>query len=761
MARYDPQQSRDTPLETAQDRGWRGVNMRLEPEQLEPGWASEAVNHRFRYGIPETRGGLLRLSWMQKIDTGTVPASILPWGIIQGMERYSDPSTNQDYLIVVAAGVAYGVTQNNIWQPISLPAGETIPERVRFTQCFNVLVMWRGKTQQPLTLTGVAAGFQLITPTPSGSGALSIPSAERGIFVGGRLWTHDGDVVYASDIQDYTRYSPFNSWRINAGSNDQITCLAKFNDNTIIVFKERSIYALQGAVGAIDQSGTLAEIRIDLTTSQYGCIAPDSVQQAGADFWFLSHLGVMSLRQTETNALQSTTIPVSDAIHPLIERINWAYVGNVVSGYWDSKYYLAVPLDAAEGVRADRVAGTVVTAGGPTPAVIGGLTIGRTYRWIKADDDSQIVCGSITLTSTGNFVAGATTATITNVPGDTVITSQVYEVFLGVNTAVLVFDFMAQAWAGMDTADGIEVKHMVRFLDGAKERLFVSTPDGWIYLYEEGYEDQVSQPYVDVRVVSAPAFLNAIQVNNGVTITVTTVNQPNTATVLSAQNLPAAQQNIWKNGTYAYSAQNPTPWSAPNTWSRQTVSDTIRFYGTNGLVPAVITTGTWITTTDGGWQGIPTKLVTRGYSLPSGLLQAVRWCSVHVQTLNPTFTIEALSDGVNEVESQTVGMTKSRVAYYEPWDQADWNSANANDDFMNPLRQDYSLRLGTGALDSPGILMGSGVRTDLHQEVRQSFSTNLANRSVRLRITNATGRIRIMRILVDSFGFNVKGGAQA
>lgn len=49
------------------DRGWRGVNMRLDPAQLEEGWASEAVNVRFRNGIAETRLGSMVMPWLNKI----------------------------------------------------------------------------------------------------------------------------------------------------------------------------------------------------------------------------------------------------------------------------------------------------------------------------------------------------------------------------------------------------------------------------------------------------------------------------------------------------------------------------------------------------------------------------------------------------------------------------------------------------------------------------------------------------------------------
>lgn len=761
MARYDTQEGRDTQMVTGLDRGFRGVNMRVEPELLDPSWVSEATNMRFRFGVAETRGGFMRLNWMQKIDTGTTPASIKSWGVIQGMSRYSDPTTSKDYLIVIAGGAAYAVTPNNIWSSVSLPAGETIPAKVTFTQCFNVLIMWRGELQQPLTMTGVTAGFKLITPTPSGLGVLTIPNADRGIFVAGRLWTFIGDTVYASDIQDYTRYSPFNTWRVNQGTSDGITAIAQFNDDTIVIFKSRSIYALTGVVGATDGSGNLIAVRVgDPLTTQYGCTAPDSIQQAGSDIYFYSHLGVMSLRQTEQNKVQSTVLPISDAIQPLVDRINASSQAGIVSGYWDSRYYLAVPLDAAEGLRDNRMTGLVVTGAGPIACNVTGLTIGRTYRWIKADTESQIVCGATTLTSTGDFVATATTAAVTSIAGDSTILSQLYEVFKGVNTAVLVYDFVTGAWAGMDQASGIEVKAMSLFLEAGRERLFVSTPDGWIYLYEEGFEDQVAQPYSEVRVTSVPAVSNTIQVNAGATITAT-ASTINTGTTWGCNNLAAAQQNIWSGAGFGYSSQNGTQWNAPNTWTYLQATGIIRFYGTNGLVPTVVTTGSWATVIDHAYQGIQTTFVSRGYALTEGQRMAARWANVHIQTLNPSYTIDAVTDGVVEQVNLVTDRTKSRVAYYRPWDASDWDPSNTNDDWPTPYREDYALVVGSGSGASSGIKSGSGLRTDLHQETVETFPISIAARAVQVKVVNSQGRIRIMRTLMEGQGLNIKGGIEA
>lgn len=69
---------------------WFGVNMRLHPALLPPGYASQAINARFSDGIPETRKGTVRLGWLnhtQLLETvtavmeeGGVPGAILDEG---------------------------------------------------------------------------------------------------------------------------------------------------------------------------------------------------------------------------------------------------------------------------------------------------------------------------------------------------------------------------------------------------------------------------------------------------------------------------------------------------------------------------------------------------------------------------------------------------------------------------------------------------------------------------------------------------------
>ena len=79
----------------------------------------------------------------------------------------------------------------------------------------------------------------------------------------------------------------------------------------------------------------------------YGCIAAKSVATVGKDIWFLDRSGVRSLAVTESGKVQGVDKPVSDAIQPLIDRINWSSAGKAVAAYHNNRYFIAVPIDGA------------------------------------------------------------------------------------------------------------------------------------------------------------------------------------------------------------------------------------------------------------------------------------------------------------------------------------------------------------------------------------------------------------------------------
>jgi hypothetical protein len=176
----------------------------------------------------------------------------------------------------------------------------------------------------------------------SGAAGAPCPPARDGVYVGNRAWlVYGDDFMVASDVLDPIHYHRIASeFRVNSGSSDRIVTVAPFNSTTIIIFKERSVLALTGAIGDLSQLA-LTEI-----TREYGCLSADSVVGTGSDLVWLSQRGVVSLRQTEQGITKSSTIPLSDPVQGYIQQIAWRNVGQACAAYHSNRYLLSVPTEA-------------------------------------------------------------------------------------------------------------------------------------------------------------------------------------------------------------------------------------------------------------------------------------------------------------------------------------------------------------------------------------------------------------------------------
>ena len=176
-------------------------------------------------------------------------------------------------------------------------------------------------------------------------GTEEIPNADTGIYFQNRLLIpHHRDLVAVSDYLNYTRYQPvMSNFRINQGSEDKLVALVKFDQSTVICFKEHSVYAVRNIYG------NLSDTFLDELTRTSGLIGKKAVTTVGKDIWYLSdQRGVVSLSVSESGKLQGLDIPISEPIQPLIDRINWKAATGAVAAYHQSRYYLAVPIDGAE-----------------------------------------------------------------------------------------------------------------------------------------------------------------------------------------------------------------------------------------------------------------------------------------------------------------------------------------------------------------------------------------------------------------------------
>ncbi|MFA4972377.1 MAG: hypothetical protein WC683_07170 [bacterium] len=160
-----------------------------------------------------------------------------------------------------------------------------------------------------------------------------------------------------SDIGNGDVLSTDQSIRIAPGDGDEITGLlpARSSDNSLYIFKKRSIWRLDVAWGTgvylpvtEDNIDTTAS-RLNMVAEKVGCIAPRTLCYVGsgreADVFFLSGDGVRSVRRVEQDVAGGAGDCVSKPIQDVMARINWDYVYVATACVYDNKYHLAVPLD--------------------------------------------------------------------------------------------------------------------------------------------------------------------------------------------------------------------------------------------------------------------------------------------------------------------------------------------------------------------------------------------------------------------------------
>jgi len=150
----------------------------------------------------------------------------------------------------------------------------------------------------------------------SASGA-AVPPGREGLYFQNRLLLlYGNDYLAVSDVLDPLHYSPvLNEFKLNTGSNDRVVALYPFNSTTLLVFKERSVLAVENLYG------DLSTTRLTEITREFGCVSQSSIAGTGSDVIFLSQRGIISLRQTEFGISQSVVLPLSDQIQNLVDEI--------------------------------------------------------------------------------------------------------------------------------------------------------------------------------------------------------------------------------------------------------------------------------------------------------------------------------------------------------------------------------------------------------------------------------------------------------
>ena len=674
------------------DSGFVGVDMRNSPHLLEAGYASNAVNMRFRHGKAETREGYCALRWgalsepLSENTSAAIAANrpLKSLGECLGIGTFKDPN-DTTHTIVAVKNKSMEKTNPSYWIKVYALREGTIPQEVpvsqdlydgpiQFTQCNNALILHQGvsdPTNYPLlAMDDIVVGFRDLTDP--GEGALAMPASATGVFIGNRLFipvkndvTGKVDTVIASDLLDYHQYSPLNEFTINQGEDDKIIALEPFDSNRILVFKRKNIYLLNNVVG------DLSNVTVDRINGSYGLVAPMAVQTMGSDVWFLNETGIVSLQKTDFSSIQAITNPVSDPVEPLIKRINWQVAKNTaVTGYWNNKFYLSVPIDGAKS-----------------------------------------------------------------------------------NNAIIIYDLSTRTWQGIDQVDHLNVSHFFIAETEGYNRLHyysfnpthyeVNSPTQSTYkrigfghagVVEYGIYDYapVTDRYeTEIELLDDPTIPRSFTVDNN-TITSSSGAVTNSflwsvpsqkldATAISNfqegfRDRGSESEPLWVDNTYV--SGNYTKTDTENGVKVTLIDSPISFIPEDYFPTQMRSVNSIFA--DLQQTKIPYSITTRGYHWAGGRHVRATTFTVNLHTFDANYSVSAIADGVNESTSLLLNKQPDRHKFFTAG-RPTFNATNVNNDYAAKNREDYSLVLHTNGTDLQGGLDISKFQSQTHR-LRVPFS---------------------------------------
>jgi len=208
-----------------------------------------------------------------------------------------------------------------------------------------------------LNVVDGSASLTVSKPLAIGKGFIHQPAAPWGVVHERRLWLpywytsatspadrEIRDEIVASDIMDFNTFDVIgNQFRPTAGQSDFTVQLTPFTKDSLVIFNRKSIHLMTGI------SGSLADVKSNVVTTEIGCSARKSVVQVANQIMFLSDQGIYSITFLDEYNLRGTGTPISETIQPYIDRINQDYAHLSSAVYFNNRYWIALPIDSSVG----------------------------------------------------------------------------------------------------------------------------------------------------------------------------------------------------------------------------------------------------------------------------------------------------------------------------------------------------------------------------------------------------------------------------
>ena len=185
-----------------------------------------------------------------------------------------------------------------------------------------------------------------------------MPNSTHGVHIANRIVTptkydssttaygNKTDFIACSDSLDHAHTFFDQLFRINFGSNSEIKDLVPYDENRLLVFKDRDVHMVTGFIFTDSNSTLSTSASVQQIIQNYGAVNRGAAIAVGSDVYFYaSRRGIVSLSQTEQSKVRGVDLPISEPIQKLIDRIDAVNESKIRLAYWDNKLWIACPID--------------------------------------------------------------------------------------------------------------------------------------------------------------------------------------------------------------------------------------------------------------------------------------------------------------------------------------------------------------------------------------------------------------------------------
>ena len=776
------------------DTRFMGIAPRLDAGSLPEGMASEARNMRFRNGVAATRRGVYKPSWCNNL-TPEIDNRVRPFGEIHGVGVFRNPDSALEFVVIAADGKAFYTRQGNNPIELALPTGVVLVGEVNFTQAFNKIIMFRGGDFAPLVMTSEDTGFvdmveqwssvdtyavdgevafgPLVSVSHSSSTTLdgAIDSSVTTINLATTEgYPASGVITIGSEEIKYTGVS-----------GESLTgCTRGYNSTSAASHSDGDSVSVVG--DAITFSGGTATVT---TSAAHGYVTGADVTIAGANETEFN--GRFSITKTgDTTFTYTTTSSNSAATGTITSTNNKDYYKcttitsagespSTASGKW-SQLSTIMP-NATHGVHvANRIAV-------PTKYDASSTAYGNKQDFIAVSDSLDHAHTFFDQLFRINFGSN----------------SEIKELILFDENRLLILKdkdiHMVTGFISTDTNSTLSGSASLQAVVnnyGVPNRGTAVAVGGNVYFYasRRGVVSLAQTEQSKVRGVDQPLsepiqpLIDRIDARNEDKIRLAYWdNKLWLACPLDGGN--SGENNCllvydFLNSQWVSHDQGTAIKPKEFFTAEYNNAQRLFFVGTDGFINLV--EENWegddvadLTKLDGlATEGITSTLLTRGYGQPDIDHRNYKTATVNISTWNASYTVKAKPDGVEESQTLCTDRTKSRTAYYRPFDAAPYEEDNQNDDFANPYREDYSVTLDvdSGGFQTEGgddivtesgadiinesaaggLSLGTnGIKLDRMQQTLEPFSlTPRMGRYTQIELTNTQGRLEVTQAHLTS-----------